>query len=377
MRLKTIALVCLLALSFVLSSCANPIPAETSVSLSETISEETSTASEAVTVSTTLSSSTRGSTAPVTMTTLKSPKKGGHKFKKHVLSDIYKKAYGPGFEEDFFSYCDAVLNIKDSVRLKDRANYIRCRRAIKTCLPVADIYVSNFDSDEEEKKTDEADNKNGTYKLEYSVPKAEIPALINDFKARVKKLIDSCCTQNDTPLEKALALYMEESTRLSYDFSSEENPTRKLSVYSALMGDCAICQEIAGAYAYLLLQVGIDATTCSAIDHGGNYGHEWTVVKLGDRYYHCDVTSQTQEKLSLRYFGMNDAKRESEGDYDPSSFNFATINEIYHDDFPIDDKTFEPLWKARFYMIDRKNDVLYCFENTNNEGEPYLKLPLK
>ena len=66
------------------------------------------------------------------------------------------------------------------------------------------------------------DNKDGTYKLEYSVPKEEIPALVEAFKVRVKQLIDSCCMEDDTPLEKALSLYMEESTRLEYDFGAEE-----------------------------------------------------------------------------------------------------------------------------------------------------------
>ncbi|MBO4927387.1 MAG: hypothetical protein J5379_03940 [Clostridiales bacterium] len=156
------------------------------------------------------------------MTTVPAPQNGGHEFDPHVLSNLYKQAFGPGFEEDFYSYCDAVINGEDSVKLKDKANYCRCRQAIRTCLPVADTYICTIDTDDEEKKADEMDNKDGTYKLEYSVPKEEIPALVEAFKVRVKQLIDSCCMEDDTPLEKALSLYMEESTRLEYDFGAEE-----------------------------------------------------------------------------------------------------------------------------------------------------------
>ncbi|MBO4408437.1 MAG: transglutaminase domain-containing protein [Clostridiales bacterium] len=376
MKTKRSIAASLLISALMLSSCSAPAPSETTAA-SQTTAMATETA-ETTTVATenTETSTTSESTEAVTMTTVELPVDGHHEFQTHVLSDIYKQAYGDGFEEDFFSFCDAFYNVEDSVRLKDRANYVRCIRAARICLPVAYICLAGFDTDAEEKVTDEADNKDGTYKLNYSVSKDEIPALIQNFQTRVNSLIESCCLPDDTPLEKALALYMEESTRISYDFDNAENPNRRLTVYDCLTGDKAICQEIAGAYAYLLLQVGIDATTCSGMDHAMTYGHEWTVVKLGDKYYHCDVTSQTQEKLSLRYFGMTDAKRESENNYDPQYFNFAGINEVFHDDLLIEDETFKQLWDAKYYEIDHKKDMLYCYKESSGEGKPYYKMPL-
>ncbi|MBR3032797.1 MAG: transglutaminase domain-containing protein [Clostridiales bacterium] len=354
MKKKTIATTAVLTFAILLSSCT--------VSVKKTSSSDTSV-----------------TTTPVTMTTVPAPQNGGHEFNPHVLSDFFRQAYGPGFEQDFYSYCDAVLNAEDSVKLNDKANYSRCRLAVRMCLPVADTYISMIDTADEETKADEMDNKDGTHKLEYTVPKEEIPGLVEEFKARVKTLIDSCCMEDDTPLEKVFALYMEESTRLDYDWGAEEGTpetSRRLSVYHALMEDKGICQEIAGAYAYLLLQVDVDASTCSAMTHDFQYGHEWTVVKLGDKYYHCDITAQTQEKLTLRYFGMNDSKREKEGDYAPDTFNYGCINMIYHEDLPITDATYEPLWKAKFYEIDHEKNVLYCYESSGNDGKAYLELPL-
>ena len=67
------------------------------------------------------------------------------------------------------------------------------------------------------------------------------------------------------------------------------------------MGDYGICQEIAPAYAYLLLQVGVDAGICGSLSKDGDSAHAWTMVKLNDTWYHADVTWQLSDPYGLRY----------------------------------------------------------------------------
>ena len=56
------------------------------------------------------------------------------------------------------------------------------------------------------------------------------------------------------------------------------------------MNNIGICQEISGEYIYYLLQIGINATNCSALSRDKSCSHEWTVVELDNHHYHIDPT---------------------------------------------------------------------------------------
>ena len=130
-----------------------------------------------------------------------------------------------------------------------------------------------------------------------------------------------------------------------------------------------ICQEIAGAYAYLLLQVGVDATTCGGLKKDISSAHEWTVVKIDDKYYHCDVTYQCcTDKHTLQYFGMTDDQREIEGDWLIDKLNFGALNDTWHKDMPIEDTRFEKVWTCTAYDLDRDENMLYCYGVNDGDG---------
>ena len=354
-----------------LASCTNGPSAESSMTESSTTTEaSTTTTSTEATEDTTASSE---STPAPTFET-KAPHEGFN-FNPYVLSDMYVESFGEEFKEDYFAFCNAVLTGQETVALKDKENYARCRYAIRYCLPVADSYVSYTDEDQ-------ADNKDGTYKLEYEIPKEEIAPRIDAFITRVENLINDAVEEDDTPLEKTLALYMATAGRIDYDYDAvEADPNepsdRTTGPYHAIMEDMGICQEIAGAYAYLLLQVGIDATTCSGLTHDMEWGHEWAIVKVGDKYYHCDPTSQTLEKNNLKYFGMTNAQREKMGDYNPKTFFIGLSNETTDLYLPITDETLKPLWKSKSVKIDREKDMLYCYKKDDAKDKPYFKMSLK
>ena len=310
----------------------------------------------------------------VTETTEEAAKNYDHTFNPHCLSGIYTDKYGKEFEENYYRYCDAVLAGEDSVKI-DKEDYLPLFRDIsRYCLPIANEYAYFFDEDI--KKI--GDN---TYELQYRIPKDEYLVKVDEFKQRIEYLIESALLEDDTYLEKALALYLSESARLDYDNDAVETDFESpdglgVSPYRALMCDKGICQEIAGAYAYLLLQVGIDAGICSGLTKDGSSAHEWTIVKIDGKYYHCDVTFQCTNKYSLRYFGMNDARREIEGDWDIEYLNFGDINEIWHKDLPIEDSKFEPLWTSYTYFLDRDENMLYLYDDSGTGDACYFKMPL-
>ncbi|MBP5655806.1 MAG: transglutaminase domain-containing protein [Clostridiales bacterium] len=373
MNKKTMPVSLALIFTLILTSCSN---AQTKEAVTTPASTETTTVTSSVETSETSApetSSTSETTAAPSFET-KAPHEG-YNFNPYVLSDMYVESFGEEFKEDYFAFCNAVLTGQDSVALKDKENFDRCRYAIRYCLPVADSYVGYPEADQ-------ADNKDGTFKLEYTIPKEEIGPRIDAFIARVEELINSTVEEDDTPLEKTLALYMATATRIDYDYDAvEADPNepsdRTTGPYHAIMEDMGICQEIAGAYAYLLLQVGIDATTCSGLTHDMEWGHEWAIVKVGDKYYHCDPTSQTLEKNNLKYFGMTNAQREKMGDYNPKTFFIGLSNETTDLYLPITDETLKPLWKSKSVKIDREKDMLYCYKKDDAKGKPYFKMSLK
>lgn len=337
-------------------------------SCSRAVSPDNTTISEITTVS----EETTETTAESTEETASKPY--DHTFNPHCLSHIYVDKYGKEFEENYYRYCDAILAGEDSVKV-DKKEYLPIFRDIsRSCLPIVHVYCYFFD------ENIEAVGEN-TYKLEYSLPKEEYLKKVDEFKSRIEYLIESALLEDDTPLEKIIALYLSESARLDYDNDALQDNFRDseglgLSPYRALMGDKGICQEIAGAYAYLLMQVGIDAVTCSGLTKDSSASHEWTIVNIDGKYYHCDVTYQCTDKYNLKYFGMNDAKRELEGDWDMPYNNIGDTNTIWHKDLPIEDSRFEQLWNSYTALLDRDENMIYCYDDSGTGVSCYYKMPV-
>ena len=284
-----------------------------------------------------------------------------HTFNPHCLSQIYVDKYGKDFEENFYRYCDAVLSGAESVKCDKKEWLPKFRDLSRIYLPIAFRYCYSMDEDI-------TSAGNGEYKLSYGLPKDEYLKKVDEFKARIESLIESACHEGDTPFE-----------RLTYDNAAADttDPSdSNLCPYRALMTDTGICQEIAGAYAYLLMQVGVDAITCGGLTKDVSASHEWTVVKIDGKYYHCDLTFQLNERATLRYFGMDDKQREIEGDWDMQYNNFGDTNDIWYKDLKLEDKRFEPLWTITSYKIDRENHKLCCYDSYECTGDLICEIPL-
>lgn len=355
MKRKLSLIVAIMTLVMVFTSCSQAVTpdATTSATVSETTVETSDSTTE---------------------TTKKELKPLDHDFNPHCLSEIYINKYGKEFEEDYYRYCDAILSGADTVKCSKKQWLPLFRDISRTYLPIANEYCYFFDEDIKAVGKDE-------YKLEYGLPQEEYLKKVEEFKARIEELIERACFEGDTPFEMTLALYKSEGLRISYDYdalgdnySSPEG--YGVSPYRTLMTDKGICQEIAGAYAYLLMQIGVDAITCSGLTKDSSTAHEWTLVKIDGKYYHCDLTFQLNETSTLRYFGMDDSQREKEGDWDMQYNNIGMTNDIWHKDLPIEDKRFELLWTCISYCVDREKHMLRCYDSYDCTGELIVEVPL-
>lgn len=353
MNKKLPILTAVLSLTMVFTSCSQAVTPE----VTTTATAASSTTSEAT-----------------TETTVKERAKLDHTFNPHCISDVFVKKFGKEFEENYYRYCDAILSGAKTVKC-DKKEWLPMFHDIsRVFLPIVNQYCYCI--------LDEIEiADNGEYVLSYSIPKDEFLKKVDEFKTRVEYLIESACYEGDTPFEMTLALYHSESNRISYDYRALEDGYESpdglaVSPYRALMSDTGICQEIAGAYAYLLMQVGVDAITCGAVSKDSSVAHEWTIVNIDGKYYHCDVTYQLSEPGRLNYFGMNDAKREAEGDWDMPYNNIGEINEIWHKDLPLEDTRFELLWSALSYKVDRDTHKLLCYDSYDCTGNMIFEVPL-
>ena len=297
-----------------------------------------------------------------------------HTFNPHVISQMYVDKYGEQFKEDYFKYCDAILSGADSVECSKPLWMGLFQSISRVNLPIVSEYCYN--SDEYFGAVGD-----GVYELTYSIPKDEYLKKVEEFKARVEDLIERAVLADDSELEKALALYISESARIDYDYDAMGNVSFRskegygISPYRAIMTDKGICQETAGCYAYLLLQVGIDAITCGALNKDSTEAHEWTIVKLDGKYYHCDPTYQCSEKFSVNYFGMNDTEREKQGDWDMPYNNIGDTNDLWARDYPaLDDTRFEQFWTCYNCLLDREENKIFCYDNSGTEDANYYTM---
>ena len=128
-----------------------------------------------------------------------------------------------------------------------------------------------------------------------------------------------------------------------------------VSSYRLLTGKTGICHELANAYSYLLMQVGVDAMTVM----GGN--HEWSYIRLGGKNYHIDPTWALNDYPGeLYYFLMTDETRCDGGSFDASRFLYCSnySKDHPHPDYNANDATFRPLWFGLYDSLDHENQVV-------------------
>lgn len=282
-----------------------------------------------------------------------------YEFNPHVCSAICRLCLGDEVEAELNAYCDAVLAGSDSFPCSGAENWERVNAAKEEALPIS-IFVDLGESYDESLLID------GQYPLNYTVSKSEFSQITADFQAQVAALIAAAdLREGDTELERALKLYTSESLRCVYDYKTEEDFTirgYKSNAYHVIMSGRGICQEFARAYAYLLQQVGVEASTCGS-EMVREYGpHEWTVILLDGVWHHADVTWQLNEPYALTFFGGTDEERYYHGVVLECN-DFGNYGVLGVDDLPIEDFRFEPFESVKWYRIDHETQTLFYYDD--------------
>lgn len=281
-------------------------------------------------------------------------------FQPCVCSWICRQSLGESVEAEVRSFCDAVLRGEDSFPCTGKDNWARVHAAMHECLPLS-VFVTLGGED-----YDPALLRDGSYPITYTIPKDEFLQKSADFQAGIAKLIANAdLREGDTDLEKALKLYTEESLRCEYDYEAydafkegryESNP------YRTLMTGQGICQDFAWSYAYLLMQVGVEASVVGSRMIDDNV-HAWTVLNVDDSIFYSDVTWNLRTPYALKYFGVTDEDRYHCGVVVEEN-DFGYYGKILHDDLQVTASRFAYDFPyVQWYRIDHDSQRLFYYDD--------------
>ena len=248
-------------------------------------------------------------------------------FRPKVCPSYMEEIFGAPMVETWFSLVDAVLAGEDTFACPDKETYLWVMGQFPgRCFPVL-LELIDYCYDRDHPVQD------GVASFTYKLPPEEAAARIGEFAALVEEILNDALEENDSELEKALALYLYFCHHYSYDYEAAhaEGEVDYLSSYRLLTQGKGICQDISAAYSYILLEAGLDATVMAGIRATDGADHQWSYVRIHGHNFHIDPTYGVGNNDWLGYFMMTDRQRESVDSYPKKDF---VICSPYSQDHP-------------------------------------------
>ena len=243
--------------------------------------------------------------APATSETTKAPEPV--KFNPHVHTSLLSEYVTEDMWQALYSAIDAIRAGEDTFECPDQKAYKWCtdQSVLGTFLPPSCMMVV-------------ADGfSDGTGKLKYKIDKDKYKEREEAFEEEIERMLNEAIRSDYSEFEKALGIYLYICRYFVYDYSEMDAPSvDEFSTYACITTKKGICCEIADVYSYLLLQVGVEATTYGG--EGDTMYHDWTYVVVGGKGYHCDATWDLHGDYpngvgSLDHFMMTEERRLSDG----------------------------------------------------------------
>lgn len=327
-----------LALTLLMSGCAAGKVQEEPVT--ETTFEESTT-----------TTTTACTTTEITTTVREDP----IEFNPHVYSAKLAESIGEDHWQAFYNLCDALRKGEDSFECSNMESYLWATDTItlRDLFPFAAMKVSQADDPYEA----------GIGKIKYIMAKEEFVKGEKDFETQVTADLNKYVKSSYSDFEKCVALYDYMETEYTYDYDWDTYDDDGL-VYKCFKSRTGLCVELAGVYSYMLLQVGIDALSCSCFS---DICHSWTYVTLKGKSYHIDPTWGLRSEsgdgsLSLTYFLNTDSDRKTDGvNFDDCCIQLLPEYWLKDSDkvFSATDDSYNEFWMATFSRMDTDKNILY------------------
>lgn len=234
------------------------------------------------------------------------------------LSPSEKAAYGQ-FMHAFESYGTHVNNIDRSVDVM---------KVMQTALG-DNPHVIYFDKSELGVMSSLLGNRQVS--LRGAVSAFEARRMQTQLETAVKQAvseIEARCPSSN--YEKLMCIYEYLQDRLRYD--TQELHTKGVrpmshNAYGTLLNNTGVCDGISSAFALIAQKMGFDCTLVhgkAAFRTESLSGHAWNLVKVGNAFYHLDLTwdinhKEVAEDYSYEYFCVTDADISANHEWDRTS----------------------------------------------------------
>lgn len=229
------------------------------------------------------------------------------KFNPHVHTNLLSEYVTEDMWESLYNLIDAARAGEDTFKCTDKKAYDWCTNdaVIGSFFPAACTIVQG------------GGFSDGIGKIKYPKGKDKFLDKEKAFEAEIERMLNESIRSDYSDFEKTFGIYLYMCKNYQYDYSSIDGCTvDDFSTYACLMTKKGICCELADAYAYMLLQAGVEAVT---VEGDGDAGyHDWTFVELGGKGYFVDLTwdvygDNPNNVPGMRYFLMTEEERLADG----------------------------------------------------------------
>jgi len=213
----------------------------------------------------------------------------------------------------------------------------------------------------------------GTGRIYYKMPAEEYVTRQADFEEKVVRVLNDTLEKDDDDFEKCLKLYNYMESNYDYNYEGSggvEGPDGY--IYSTFMEHKGQCIDLAGVYAFLLRQAGVEALSTGCSD---DLDHEWTYAVVNGQGYHIDPTwalksDRGTDSLYLDYFMMSDEIRTATGcPVDDLTVQMLPQFWVRNTSLTLkaEDDKYYPGEYAVFKRLDEENKVLWYWDADGEE----------
>jgi len=166
--------------------------------------------------------------------------------------------------------------------------------------------------------------------FKYSFSRDTMISMKRYSEEKSKSIIASIIKPSMSEFQKVLAIHNYIVNDTSYD-TRKPIPLEAYTDYGVFRRQKAVCEGYSKAMYRLLTAVGIKAYLVEG--YGNKQAHAWLIVKIGGKYTHIDptwddpITSNGENILSYKYFGLTDTQIASDHSWTRNSYPVCTTTE--------------------------------------------------
>lgn len=167
-------------------------------------------------------------------------------------------------------------------------------------------------------------------KLDYDFNRAECEYYVEQTEKRAEEILKKA-DGSESLIDYLLTIHDEILSNAEYDYSLEGEGAYE--AFGVLTTGSGVCESYSRAYQYLCQCIGVD--NILVVGMSGDDPHMWNMVRLGDNWYHADLTwdDGDYDEIDYYYFSFNDKNLKEYGErtVSPVLTDNSAIMDMYSD----------------------------------------------